>query len=70
MNRFTIIPRKNEEVKQEGDIMLDEWPVKVRQYAPLMLWKEKYTDKSYMDWIGVASIIRLYLFRFLEEGKQ
>lgn len=69
MNRFTIIPRKNEEVKQEGDIMLDEWPVKVRQYAPLMLWKEKYTDKSYMDWIGVASIIRLYLFRFLEEGK-
>lgn len=69
MNRFTIIPRKTEEVKQEGDIMLDEWPVKVRQYAPLMLWKEKYTDKSYMDWIGVASIIRLYLFRFLEEGK-
>lgn len=69
MNRFTIIPRKTEEVKQEGDIMLDEWPVKVRQYAPLMLWKEKYTDKSYMDWIGVASIIRFYLFRFLKEGK-
>lgn len=69
MNRFTITPRKTEEVKQEGDIILDGWPVKVRQYAPLMLWKEKYTDKSYMDWIGVASIIRFYLFRFLEEGK-
>lgn len=69
MNRFAIAPRKTEDVKQEGDIMLDEWSVKVRQYAPLMLWKEKYTDKSYMDWIGVASIIRFYLFRFLEEGK-
>lgn len=69
MNRFAITPRKTEDVKQEGDIMLDEWSVKVRQYAPLMLWKEKYTDKSYMDWIGVASIIRFYLFRFLEEGK-
>lgn len=69
MNRFAITSRKTEEVKQEGDIMLDEWSVKVRQYAPLMLWKEKYTDKSYMDWIGVASIIRFYLFRFLEEGK-
>ena len=69
MNRFAIIPQKIEDVKQEGDIMLDEWSVKVRQYAPLMLWKEKYTDKSYMDWIGVASIIRFYLFRFLEEGK-
>lgn len=69
MNRFAFTSRKTEEVKQEGDIMLDEWSVKVRQYAPLMLWKEKYTDKSYMDWIGVASIIRFYLFRFLEEGK-
>ena len=69
MNRFAITPRKTEEVKQEGDIMLDGWSVKVRQYAPLMLWKEKYTDKSYMDWIGLAAIIRFYLFRFLEEGK-
>lgn len=69
MNRFAITPRKTEDVKQEGDIVLDVWPVKVRQYAPLLLWKEKYTDKSYMDWIGVACIIRFYLFRFLEEGK-
>lgn len=69
MNRFAITSRKTEDVKQEGDIMLDEWSVKVRQYAPLMLWKENYTDKSYMDWIGVAAIIRFYLFRFLEEGK-
>lgn len=69
MNRFAIAPQKREDVNQEGDIMLDEWSVKVRQYAPLMLWKEKYGDKSYMDWIGVASIIRFYLFRFLEEGK-
>lgn len=69
MNRFAITSRKTENVKQEGDIMLDEWSVKVRQYAPLMLWKENYTDKSYMDWIGVAAIIRFYLFRFLEEGK-
>lgn len=69
MNRFAITSRKTDDVKQEGDIMLDEWSVKVRQYAPLMLWKEKYTDKSYMDWIGVAAIIRFYLFRFLEEGK-
>ena len=69
MNRFAITSRKTEDVKQEGNIMLDEWSVKVRQYAPLMLWKEKYTDKSYMDWIGLAAIIRFYLFRFLEEGK-
>lgn len=69
MNRFAITSKKTEDVKQEGDIMLDEWAVKVRQYAPLMLWKENYTDKSYMDWIGVAAIIRFYLFRFLEEGK-
>lgn len=69
MNRFAITSKKTEDVKQEGDIMLDEWSVKVRQYAPLMLWKENYTDKSYMDWIGVAAIIRFYLFRFLEEGK-
>lgn len=69
MNRFAITSRKTENVKQEGDIMLDDWSVKVRQYAPLMLWKENYTDKSYMDWIGVAAIIRFYLFRFLEEGK-
>ena len=69
MNRFAITSRKTEDVKREGDIMLDEWSVKVRQYAPLMLWKEKYTDKSYMDWIGLAAIIRFYLFRFLEEGK-
>lgn len=69
MNRFVIMPRITEDVKQEGDIILDGWSVKVRQYAPLLLWKEKYADKSYMDWIGVASIIRFYLFRFLEEGK-
>lgn len=69
MNRFAIAPQKREDVNQKGDIMLDEWSVKVRQYAPLMLWKEKYGDKSYMDWIGVAAIIRFYLFRFLEEGK-
>lgn len=69
MNRFAITSKKTEDVKEEGDIILDEWSVKVRQYAPLMLWKENYTDKSYMDWIGVAAIIRFYLFRFLEEGK-
>lgn len=69
MNRFTITPQKTEEVRQEGDIILDDWFVKVRQYTPLLLWKEKYTDKSYIDWIGIAAIIRFYLFRFLEEGK-
>lgn len=69
MNRFAIQPRKREEIKQEGDIMLDDWSVTVRQYVPLVLWKEKYMDKSYIDWIGIAAIIRFYLFRFLEEGK-
>lgn len=69
MNRFTIRPNKLDETKQNGDILLDEWAVKVRQYNPIMLWKEKYSKKSYMDWIGFASVIRFFLFRFIVEDK-
>lgn len=69
MNHFALRPGKKEEVKCQGDILLDEWSVKVWQYAPLILWKEKYADKSYVDWMGIASIIRFFLFRFLTEGK-
>lgn len=69
MNQFTLRPNKIGETKQNGDILLDEWTVKVRQYNPIMLWKEKFSNKSYMDWIGFASVIRFFLFRFIVEGK-
>lgn len=69
MNRFCLRVKKKEDIKEEGDILLDEWSVKNRQFAPIVLWKEKYADKSYMDWVGLASVIRYYLFRFLKEQK-
>lgn len=69
MNRFCLRVKKKEDVKEEGDILLDEWSVKDRQFSPIVLWKEKYADKSYMDWMGLASVIRYYLFRFLKEQK-
>lgn len=69
MNRFAIHPNNVDNTKQKGDIILDEWNVDVYQYNPVMLWKEKYSNKSYMDWIGLASVIRFFLFRFVLEGK-
>lgn len=69
MNRFAIHPNNVDNTKQKGDILLDEWNVDVYQYNPIMLWKEKYSNKSYMDWIGLASVIRFFLFRFVLDGK-
>lgn len=69
MNRFAIHPNNVDNTKQKGDILLDEWNVDIYQYNPIMLWKEKFSNKSYMDWIGLASVIRFFLFRFVIEGK-
>lgn len=69
MNRFTVKHPMKNETAEKGDMILDEFTFNFRQYNPLNIWKQKYSDKSYFEWTGIASVIRLFLFRYLTEGK-
>ena len=69
MNRFTLRHPNKDVMAERGDIIFDEFCFNCRQYDPLNIWKSKYSEKSYFEWVGIASVIRFLLFRYLTEGK-
>lgn len=70
MNRFAITSRKTEDVKQEGDIMLDEWSVKCANMHRLCYGKKITPISRIWTGLGWLPLSVFTCFAFLKKEKQ
>jgi hypothetical protein len=69
MHNHDAIPCPKQQIWEDDNIP-NYGEKRTRQYNPLLLWKAKYANKSYIDWIHVAYLIRYYLFHYLSKNTE